>query len=426
MKLTKTILCCALALLLLWGAMLGASVLTASIPQSAVEENVRQAAAFYESADMFQQLWERDSSTVVHHYADAVLLNILWNQDSSQPLRAALDSVYYRDDPSAQGKNLAATVSGAAPNTSYARYWHGMLLFLKPLLTVTTMDGIKIIGAVALAALMAVYFVLLLRRKFPALAVGSAVGLVLVQIWIVPMCVEYYACFALMFLFADWVLWRKGRLKCDALLFLLAGALTCYFDFLTCELLTLGLPLLCLLLLRGEGGKTALFTMIRCCAAWLLAYGLTWLYKWGLSALVLGRSLSAVITDQALFWINGPLAMDVGFLPLTAIVINLGRLFPMKLVQRASSIWLCFSGVCLVLFALWYLFRREHGEKGRTWPLLLIALMPLVRFAAIGNHAILHPFFTYRLLFLTITAVTCALAQTVQFRKTPVKKGRKR
>lgn len=429
MKNLRSLACCALALILLWCAMTGLSALTAMIPRSAVAENLEEAADFYETADMFALLTPSDTASVVHHYADAVLLNILWNQDSAHPLRAAMDAAYYEAADQTQGENLAAAVDGAAPNTSYARYWHGMLIFLKPLLTFLTMDAIKILGAVVLAALAAVYFLLAWKRQLRTLAISSAVGLVLVRIWIVPLCVEYYSCFALMFLFADLVLWRGDRLKNDALLFVFAGALTCFFDFLTCEILTLGLPLLCLLLLRREGGKTALRTMIHCCAAWLLAYALTWLCKWGLSAAVAGRTSSEMDLDRGLFWIAGEtgLGVDIGFPPLAAVTVNLGCLFPMSLVQRASSIQLVFAAVCLAALAFWYLFRKEGGAGGRAWPLLLIAAIPLVRYAAIWNHAALHPFFTHRSLFLTITAVSCALSLTVQLQKSApkTKKGRK-
>jgi len=420
---------CLLMLVVLWGVMIGASVGTAAIPRSAVEKNMEQAADFYETAPMFQLLRQSDPASVVHHYADAVLLNILWNQDRAHPLRAVMDASYYEEEGMTQGENLAAAVDGATANTSYARYWHGMLVFLKPLLTFLTMDCIKIVGAVVLVLLAAAFFLLAWRRKLRTLAISSAVGLLLVQVWIVPMCVEYYSCFALMFLFADLVLWRGERLKNDALLFVFAGALTCFFDFLTCEILTLGLPLLCLLLLRKEGGKTALLTMIRCCAAWLLAYGLTWLCKWGLSAAILGRSLSDVALGQGIYRAAGEIeiGVDIGFPSLAAITVNLGCLFPMNLVTRAAAIQSVFVGLCLAALAFWYLFRREGGCGGRAWPLLMIAAIPFVRYAVIWNHAALHPFFTYRSLFLTVTAAACALSLTTEFKKTvqPKKKGRK-
>ena len=425
----KSVFCCLLALILLWGAMVGVSVLTALIPQSAVAEHMEEAAAFYETADMFQRLSENDGVSIVHHYADAVLLNILWNQDSAHPLRAVMDAAYYELPEQTQGENLRSAVDGAAANTSYARYWHGMIVLLKPLLTFLTMDGVKICGAVLLAALAAVYLLLAWRRNLRVLAISSAVGLILVQIWIVPVCVEYYSCFALMFLFADLVLWRGDRLKEDALLFVFAGALTCFFDFLTCEILTLGLPLLCLLLLRKESGKGALLTMIRCCGAWLLAYGLTWLCKWGLSAAMLGRSLSDVALGQGIYRAAGEIeiGVDIGFPPLAAITVNLGCLFPMKLAAKAPSIQFIFLAVCLMALAFWYLFRKEGGAGGRAWPMLLVAAIPFVRYAVIWNHAALHPFFTYRSLFLTVVAAACALEVTTRLRKTvkPKKKGRR-
>jgi hypothetical protein len=246
-------------LLALWVAFVLTLTLTALIPQSAVVDSVGATAEQYQNADMFEQLNPNDPVSVIHNYADAVLFNILWSQDSTHPFTSALDSALYQDTTGTQGQNLYAAVAGGqAANTSYARYWHGDLIVLKPLSCVLGLRGIRILGAAVFIALGGVCFTLLFRRKLWAAAVGLALGLVVSQVWLVPLCIEYYACFALMFLFSDVVLLWGKQLTRDAELFLAIGALTCFFDFLTCEILTLCVPLVCLLLVQREEKHPAL------------------------------------------------------------------------------------------------------------------------------------------------------------------------
>ena len=418
----------AAALLALWAAFLALMVLTARIPKSAVEKNLKPAAEWYRDADMFELLSPSDNASVIHNYADAVWLNILWCQDSAHPVRAALDGTFYQDTAQTQGQNLCDAVAGAPANTSYARYWHGMLIFLKPLLCVFTLTQVKWLGAAFLLLLAAVYFALLLRRRLWAAAIGSAAGLALTAVWLVPMCFEYYACFALMFLFADLALWRGEKLE-GPMLFLFSGALVCYFDFLTCEILTLCVPLVCLLLVKNEDGKRSFRRVFTCCAAWLAAYALTWACKWGLSAAVLGRSLSDVALGQGAYRAVGAAeaGVDYGFQPLAAIVVNLYCMFPFKLLSGANAIWLAFGAICLGLFCFWFLYRRGPGESGPAAAIFALAAVPFIRYFLISNHSALHPFFTYRDLFITILAVSCAMPLAVRrVRNRPAKKAVKR
>jgi len=415
MKVIKPVLIGAGLLAGLWVLFLLSMMLVTQIPRDAYAENLTEAAEFYETADMFETLIDGRGETTLHHYADAVLLNILWNFDADKPLRSVLDSAYYAEKDATQGQNLAETVRGAEANVSYARYWHGMLLFVAPLLCFLPLNGVKAVGAVLLAALVAAHLILLWRRGQRAAAAVSAAGLILCWVWVVPLCIEYYSCFALAFLFADLILWKDGRLRRAYLLFIAAGALTCFFDFLTCEILTLGVPLVCLLLVRRESGKGAFFTAVQNCIAWLAAYALTWLCRWTLAAAVLGRPLHDVALAQGMLRLTGDLgvSVDVGFQPLAAVTVNLSFIFPMSMAEGARAIWTVFIMICIVLVCAWYSFRRRGGDCGPWLMLLCIALIPFLRFFVVSNHAALHPFFTFRDLYLTIIAVGSAMACSV-------------
>lgn len=414
----RRIAVCALTLVVLWVTFVALMTLTALIPTSAIESNMHTASEFYHTADMFENE-EDNAPSLIHHYADAVLLNIIWNLDSDAPLSSAMDSAYYQSEFLTQGRGLHYSVNmGGEANTSYARYWHGMAAIVKPLLTIMGVNGIKIVFAVALAVGIGLYFVLAIRRKLYALAISSAVGLVICRVWVVPMCIEYVSCFLLMLVFSCIVLAKGDRLKNEMALFVVAGACTCFFDFLTCEVLTLGVPLVCWMLVKGEDIKKTFFTVFRCCAAWLTAYALTFAAKWCLASVVLGRSMVDIALTNGADRLAGTISETTGvFQPTVAIATNLYMIFPFSLISSSQGIWALFLVFCLALFCVWYLFRKEKGEVGNAPLMFIVALIPLVRYFVVNNHAALHPFMTYRSLLITVIATTLGMVGCVTFKK---------
>ena len=189
----RSLAVCALTLVVLWVSFVVLMTLTALIPNSAIQTNMEAASEFYKTADMFENE-KTDPASLIHHYADAVLLNIIWSFDQEAPLSSAMDSAFYQNRYLNQGQNLAWAVSGGEANLSYARYWHGMAVILKPLLTFLSVNGIKIGLAVALALGLGIYLALAIRRRQTVLAISTVVGLVLCRVWVVPMCIALSAC----------------------------------------------------------------------------------------------------------------------------------------------------------------------------------------------------------------------------------------
>ena len=119
--------------------------------------------------------------------------------------------------------------------------------------------------------------------------------------------------------------------------------------------------------------------------------------------------------------------MDYGFLPVASVAVNLSMLQPFQALGEQRLILAAFAGLAVVLFTVWFFFRKE--ERGPALALLLVGLLPLVRFAVISNHSALHPFMTYRELLLTVVAVACAMrcsvARLSSQKETPRKRQRR-
>lgn len=404
----------------LWTAfslLLGGSA--ALIPRAAIEKNMRAAAEYYAARPGFDEIGG-DNSAVIHNYADAVSLNLIWSVDGAHPFRSAFAAPYYDPgDEVTSGVELAETVlKGAAPDNAYGRYWHGSTALLRALLAVTGVQGIRAVNAAALGALALLFAALLARRRLWALLGAAAFAALYCKCWVVPLCFEYVACFAVMLVFACLVLALEGRVRDWSLWFLAAGALTCYFDFLTCEILTVFVPALLLVRLRWAGGQNcrgeALRQLLGWAGFWLAGYGSTWAVKWGLTALMTGESVADIALKAGVARAVGETGVaGVGLQFVDALLVNLGRVWPMNGSMQAGYIFICLLAVGFCLLAVWYLFRGRARPGGPAPVFLLIGAAPLLRWALLSNHSSMHPFMTYRDLIITLFALAAFYGETL-------------
>lgn len=426
----KRVLGCAALLVALWtvfSLLLGGSA--ALIPRSALAEHMRDAAEYYKELPGFEELGG-DNSAVIHNYADAVSLNLIWSVDEDDPFRSAFAAPYYDPgDEVTSGVELAETVlDGVAPDNTYGRYWHGSTTILRILLTVMDIHGIRTLNAVVLGLLALAFAVLLVRRRLFALLGAFLFAIFYCKCWVVPLCFEYVACFVLMLAFGVLVLALEGRVRDWSYCFLAAGALICYFDFLTCEILTVFVPALLLLRLRFGGRKDcrgeAVRSLVGWTGLWLLGYGTTWVIKWVLTAAMTGGSVVDIALKAGVYRaVGGSEVTGTGLQFVDAILVNLGRVWPMNASLEAGYIFICLVIVCFALLTVWYLFRDRPRPGGPAPVFLAVGAMPLVRWILLNNHSSMHPFMTYRDLIITILALAVFYGETLRL---PHPGGRKR
>lgn len=180
------------AVLCLFWALL---ILTSLIPNGQIKKNLQKSEEFYKSAEAFSFEQGQKMHTVSDNYADAILLNILWNIDSKQPVLTSLDTKYCDGGDYGVNWGLHQALNGEKANCDYSRYWHGSVIFLRPLLLVTDVQGIKNIGLAAVLLLAVCNLLLLLKKKQYFVAVSLTFSLLCIHIWDVRLSLEYLPAF---------------------------------------------------------------------------------------------------------------------------------------------------------------------------------------------------------------------------------------
>ncbi len=423
----------AAVLLALWAALVAA----AAIPNERIYDNMYKSALFFKDHTPFVN--ESQVRLVQDNYADAILLNVTWNM-GSDPFVSTLNSAYYdgNDGENDYGENWGfyCALEGTPPNTDYSRYWHGMGAIIRPFMLFTDIEGIKLIGTIAAFVLLAVNAALLLKKRQYFAAGALVAAFMCVHVWNIVLSMEYQpAVLVTLALLPLYILFERndGALSIFAVI---SGVMIAFFDFLTCETLTILIPLIIVFIMRKQenrlpGFKDCFLLTIKCGAAWFLSYSGAYIVKWSAASLVTGENkFAAALTSVEERLIGEAEELDPVAQFFLAPLANISTLFGGE--DRVSwgniAAGLIISAV--VLGAVFYLFRsREKFDRSFTLTMLILGALPLVRFFLLNNHSYLHEFFTYRALASTILALFAMLWYSLEFRpkkKNSAQKGGKK
>lgn len=288
----------------------------------------------------------------------------------------------------------------------YARYWHGYLVVLKPLLLLTSFNTLRLLNSALQLLLSGAVVMSFCQKKASSLAIGFLLSLPFLFF------VSTYASLSLSICFYILVITLLIQLKFESYFrkkgiygefFLIIGMATSYFDFLTYPLVTLVFPLCVYLHFNNESMGRSVRKMVQHSVQWLLGYMGLWASKWILSDLFTDSSTisDAVNTLQTRTYSAAGCSRIIGFFSVVR-----------KNIQPYSN-W-CY--VILMFVALVMLLsgivkqgiKRENIQRFISY--ILLALYPLVWFFVTQNHSEQHWQFTCRILACSVFAayVGCA------------------
>lgn len=355
-----------------------------------------------------------DAQTQGDNFTEALILSMAVVPSEGGVLtRAVTNAVSFSGDNPIE--SLGATVDpDAFPDTTLyhyglPKYWNGALVLLKPLLY---LFGYKAVRAVCFQAMFAAFALVLLRlrKQLGSLyALGFGLCLVAVRFFVVPgtvtmalpWVVALLACYALL-------VKRTFRTADCLLLFFVVGCVTNYFDYMLTVLFSLGLPLVVLasLLQRQRPDQNLLQrggVVAGCSAAYFIGFGLSWCFKWVVSALLIeGDVWQEVFTSifarsDVLEGARRTDAMRINYAVLTTPVF-----------KTAAVILLVLLVAVVVLFPL---------KNKRVWqnaiPLAFVALYPCIWYVFASSHSQIHAAFVFRYTVITLLAVVFGLLSLV-------------
>lgn len=405
--------------------LIGLLVASACIPNEKINDSLTAAAMEYMPEEPRPVFNPTAYHSIQDNYADVILLGIISCVSSGDPFTSSINTIYYDGEDYGPAYGLYASVLGVKGNTDYTRYWHGSMTFIRPLLTITDISGIKTVSGVVMIILTGISCFMLFRRKNAAAAVILILSLLSVQAFFVTLSLEYIVAFMVMLFLLPLYIFFAEKDNVLLLLSVSGGTLIAFNDFLTAETITFFVPFLIVLFIRIRnksfgGFKEGLILTAKCGGGWLTAYIFTFVSKWVFATAVTGENkFTAAIasvnerTSGSAADFDNPVEQIF-----SALFANLSMLFPTP--EKISPIAVILAVIIYIGIPVVFILAFRKKEKSGIIPLLLIiAAVPIVRFLLLSNHSYLHNFFTYRALCITVIAMLGAAWYSLDKNKLP-------
>lgn len=378
----------------------------ANIPKKHIEVNMRQSAEFYKKKNGMHYIIDNREYSRVHYYADSMILNIIYNLDEDNPVDAALMGRYYENQRIDINDDFINTVFfHKNANQEYLRYWHGSILILKPLLVFFDIEFIYELNKWILYILMGILFLRLYKRD-EKVAFIYLIGMIMTAFYIVPYCFEYSWTYYIMLVSSILVIKNINKdYSFFYLLFFINGILTCFFDFLSTEIITLFVPLIFMLFFKYKKGhinsfKNCFEIVFKCCFMWIISYIFMWLGKWILTSLILDFNAFQYVKDNLILRINGLQGLSNSKeLYYASFSRNINNVFPFCFFENKY--------IFILVLVLLFLFIDWNNIKKKWFSLimLLISMTPYIRYLILANHSYRHAFFTFRIQLIFIICI---------------------
>ncbi len=390
-----------------------------SLPLEPIQKNLSKSAYILASEGIAREIIPDYTPSMCDNWTEACMLLIAGHEPEASPFVEALEnnledgveggmSVYVLADKySEKGLRDAGT-------WSYGRYWHGYLIFLKPLLMIFSYAKIRvIIGALQLLLVAAVISVLAYKRRTKMI-----IPVIVTYIFLCPaamsVSMQYDHIFSVTFIqILLFTVFEKFYMNRSNWIyhFFAAGIITSYFDLLTTPMVTFGVPFVFLFVMYGSrenGFWSKILDIIKSGVAWVAGFGLFWLSKILIGTAVTGIDYLQDAAGRTSAWsaVGGDAVTSMSTPEMFAAAL--------QKILNAVNIWLPL--LALILLAALIIMKKNRQTVFTGVCLALCACLPLLWYIVLSSHSYIHTHFALRNLSISVMAITAFFAASLESR----------
>ena len=337
-------------------------------------------------------------------WTEIIILSLSTYMDVKNNPSSVLKNAYPLEDDFTFDSARASVENHEEADVFYVRYWHGFRMYVRAMLSVMdlgTMRTFLIWGYFLLMAAATLMLGFQTRSYWPPML--FMVGILFVNPSIASVLFQYSVCFYIAFigmLFVPYWLKHPERAPMG---FMILGMATMFFDFYTTPLLTVGFPLLGILICQGYSknpptAKAMLLQSLKLIGVWFVSYVGMWITK---------LVITSIFTDQNAFasaW--GSAAARLGIVKdaefmfrydkFAAIISAFKHLFDWPMLY-AFGVLAVIAGIVMVLLRA---KKREWYARGAV--MLVVAFLPILWIMVGTQPMIMHAHYQYRILAVTM------------------------
>ena len=405
-----------LVLPLLTAVVIGLLLMTAAylIPAEGMEENLKKSAELFEAENLYPNKYEWCSS-MLDNYTDSLMMLLAGTKTEDSALKQAaevpVNAISYEPIPEYILIRHYVYDEPFDAEGHIARYWHGYNLFLKPALCVMDYTTMRLVNLILQIAASLCVCVMMWLKDCRRLILPYLIGYLFLMPTVLGNSLQFSTSYYMMCVGMILTVLTKRTPGRVLTTFVLIGAGTSYFDYLTYPLITFGMPAVALCYLAaGEGGWKQTAKLLICAgAAWLVGYMGMWASKWLITALITGEDAIAEAMGHVWFRVSdGSSPEGMAYPLLETWRLNLEFFF------RTPAVYAIPGYAALLPLFRWKHLRGKEIKPGLPNLIfcLVLALGPLAWYAAVRNHSYIHYWFTNKALAATVFAflTACVLA----------------
>ncbi|MDO4333613.1 MAG: hypothetical protein Q4C58_13135 [Eubacteriales bacterium] len=400
------------ALLLITGILAGtlAMIIVYALPVGRMDTNVRSSMEVFYTEGVYPQQVPGYKSTQLDNETDAImLLGAIYDGGGypawQQAMRAA--RIDFADQDACCNELIWYAWENRIPDgeTEYSRYWHGYMLWLKPLLLVFDYADIRILNMMFQTVLLFLLIKKLTEKGKTRYLLPLAMALIVLNPVAAAMSLQFSSIYDIVLISMLLILrnhekWRAGNRY--LYLFFGLGMITAFFDFLTYPMAALCMPLTLYLILEQKNWKAGVWKVILFSLCFGAGYAGMWAGKWLMGSLLLQENVLEMVLTQFAVHTGNATINGAKLSKLDVILRNLKVLMKWPyLLCFASGMIVCVKGISLKMV-------KEHLSM--TAPFLIVGVIPFVWIYLTSSHAAWCYWYTYRGFMASAFAFFCALA----------------
>lgn len=356
-------------------------------------------------------------SSQMDNYTDALMLSeaLFSSQHTREIIKDSMSNPYYGHKNHARPLvQLIAFFNEKDPSQifriDYPRFWHGYLVFLKPLLTIFTLSDIRVLNMTLGLLLVCLLMIQLYSIGKYKLSIPFLAGLLTLNPISCAMSMQYATLYLTVLLTC--LILLKYKLYSSSkywYFFFLIGICTAFLNFLTFPLVSLGIPLILFVLLNNEELLPKIKKVISSSISWGVGFFGMWFGKWCVGSLITGNNIFLDAYEQTKLRMGNKLPWDEKF------EVTFGRCLLRAFDVFYNNVTVLFF-IVFILGVIAYLLLKIYKigfKKSILLPLLLIGSYPFVWCFIIREHTLEHTWFTYRIFSVAVLAFVYAVVYSI-------------
>jgi len=354
-------------------------LLSALVPNEAVRSHALESAPLFAMPRDIMSMRNDNCYSVQDHFTDAIMAEEAMMIDRNHPWQSIMSCNFpFTGDPINDLQRIAQGEEDEIPVRDYARYWHGYLVWVRPMLACWNWNVIRQTTLTMLSFILLLCIALWSNKKGIAYAVGACLPVVLYffpQAGISPQLSSIY----FVGLIASIVLLSVPHI-CEDIkwaggVVLMAGCAAAYVDLLSAPMIGLLFPLLTYCILT-EHDKSFYQRVAILLGLWFVGYFGLWMMKWIIGTLTTDLNVIESGFHNASVRSYG---CNDDFYTWTTIFVRLGEFLREPFIWAplavAGLIWVCTIQPKQILPNLY---------------LLILAIVPVVWMFVLRQHSAYH------------------------------------